>query len=63
MKLEEVQIGKLYRCKVSGQITTVKLMRELPKRRGRVQRFIALNTRTQREISVTAARLRCECSF
>jgi hypothetical protein len=63
MKIEDVKIGGLYRAKVSGLIVTVKVKEKLPSRKGRVQRFLAINTRTMREITVTAARLRRECAF
>jgi len=54
MKKNQAIIGKTYTAKVSGKITTIRLLRESP-----YGGWDAVNTATGREVRVkTAARLR-----
>ena len=57
MKKHEVQIGRLYSAKVSGQIAIVRIEAESP-----YGGWVARNIQTKREIRIrTAARLRGRC--
>ena len=62
MKLKDIQIGEMYLARVSGNLVPVQVL-ELHERsdwKGRtVRKFRCRNTRTGREITCSAARLRC----
>jgi hypothetical protein len=61
MLKRDITIGNVYRVKVSGQLTDVRVDRtgNVP-RHNRVQRFWGTNLRTNREVSFTAAKCRRE---
>jgi len=61
MLLKDVKIGGLYRAKISGNFTNVRILdKQKGGWSGRQTRFTARNQSTGREVTFTAAKLRYE---
>lgn len=60
MLIQQVQVGKFYLAKVSGNLVTVQVLAKCESRKGRVQQYEVVNTKTNRRLFMTAAKLRRE---
>jgi hypothetical protein len=57
MRQQEVEVGRKYFAKVSGDLCIIRITGRTPWRRGRLDVFEAVNLKTGRRVHVTAARL------